>query len=93
VIRVTISRVGRPLYVRIREGVPMISLHRPTLRDCTRAVAVGIVIVFAVCAVSIAYAAGRHANRDESSHQGRLPIASTEPVASHEGGHGATRRD
>jgi hypothetical protein len=44
----------------------MIALRRPTLRDCLRAAAVGIVIVFAVCAVSIAYAAGRHASRVES---------------------------
>jgi hypothetical protein len=58
----------------------MFSLHRPTLRDCIRAVAVGIVIVFTVCAVSIAYAAGRHANRDESSQQGRYPIASAHGV-------------
>jgi hypothetical protein len=59
----------------------MISLHLPSLRDCMRLVAVGIVIVFTVCAVSIAYAAGRHANRDESSQQGRFPVASTHHVA------------
>ena len=56
----------------------MFSLHRPSLRDCIRAVAVGIVIVFTLCAVSIAYAAGRHANRDESSQQGRYAIAATD---------------
>jgi NAD+--asparagine ADP-ribosyltransferase len=44
----------------------MFSLHRPTLRECIRAVTVGIVIVFAVCAVSIAYAAGKHSSRVES---------------------------
>jgi hypothetical protein len=52
----------------------MISLHRPTLRECIRAAAVAIVIVFAVCAVSIAYAAGRHASRVES--QGAQPAES-----------------
>ena len=59
----------------------MFSLHRPTLQDCIRAVAVGIVIVFALCAVSIAYAAGRHANRDASSQQSRYPIASSHRAA------------
>jgi hypothetical protein len=44
----------------------MISLHRLTVRSARRAVAVGIVIVFVVCAISIAYAAGRHSSHDES---------------------------
>ena len=47
----------------------MFSLHRPTLREFVRAVAVCIVVVFVVSAVSIAYAAGRHSSRDESSQQ------------------------
>jgi hypothetical protein len=51
----------------------MFSLHRPTLRDCMRAVAVGIVIVFAVCAVSIAYAAGKHSSRVDSQ-QGPVSV-------------------
>jgi hypothetical protein len=78
VIRVTIARVDRLFSVRTHEGVSMNSLHRPNLRDCIRAVAVGIVIVFTLCAVSIAYAAGKHSNRDESSQQGRFPIASAQ---------------
>jgi hypothetical protein len=53
----------------------MISLHRPTLRDCIRAIAAAIVIVFAISAVSIAYAAGRHSSRDESSQQGGFPAS------------------
>ena len=53
----------------------MSSLYRPTLRDCIRAVSVGIVLAFAISAVSIAYAAGRHSNRDESSQQGRFPVS------------------
>jgi hypothetical protein len=53
----------------------MFSLHRPTVRDLMRAVAMGIVIVFAICAVSIAYAAGRHSSRDESQ-QGSLTVSS-----------------
>jgi hypothetical protein len=51
-------------------------LHRPRLRDVRRAVAAAIVIVFAICAVSIAYAAGRHASHDESSPQSRLRVIS-----------------
>jgi hypothetical protein len=77
VIRVTIAEIVRLPSVRTCEGVSMFSLHPPSLRDCMRVVAVGIVIVFTLCAVSIAYAAGRHANRDESSQQGRYPIAAT----------------
>jgi hypothetical protein len=48
----------------------MLSLHRPTLREVLRVVAVGIVVVFVISAVSLAYAAGRHASRDESLPQG-----------------------
>ena len=52
----------------------MFSLHRPTLRDLIRLVAVGIAVVFVVSALSIAYAAGRHSSRDESQ-QGRFPVS------------------
>jgi len=58
----------------------MISLHRLTLRDCVRAVAVGIVLVFAICAVSIAYAAGKHTSRVESQHGG-YAVSSARVVA------------
>jgi hypothetical protein len=60
----------------------MFSLHRPTLRDCIRAVAVGIVIVFAVCAVSIAYAAGKHSSRVDSLQRGTTASTSWAPADS-----------
>jgi hypothetical protein len=53
----------------------MFSLHRLTLREFIRAVAVCIVVVFVLSAVSIAYAAGRHSSRDESSQQGWFPAS------------------
>jgi hypothetical protein len=63
----------------------MFSLQRPTLRDCIRAVAVGIVIVFTVCAVSIAYAAGKHSSRVESQQGAGIVLGlslSTAPAGS-----------
>jgi hypothetical protein len=53
----------------------MYSLHRPTLRECMRAVAVCIVIAFVFSAVSIAYAAGRHSGHGEAD-RGRSPVSS-----------------
>jgi hypothetical protein len=58
-----------------QNGTTMTSLPRPTLREFIRAVAAGIVVVFVISAVSIAYAAGRHSSRDESSQQGRFPVS------------------
>jgi hypothetical protein len=54
----------------------MSALHRPTLRELIRVVAVGIVIVFTVCAVALAYAAGRHAGREESSPRSQPSVVS-----------------
>jgi hypothetical protein len=64
----------------------MISQHRPTMRDVIRAVAAGIVLVFAIGAVSFAYAAGRHASRPESSQNGArglISVTLSRTVAGH----------
>jgi hypothetical protein len=58
--------------------------HPPSLTGFMRALAVGIVMAFTLSAVSIAYAAGRHASHQVSSGSSSLsaPTASWHPPAS-----------
>lgn len=48
----------------------MYALFRPSLRDVMRAVAVCIIVAFALSAMSIAYAAGRHSGQGHHNDLG-----------------------